>query len=80
MIASRVLEFIPDVVLARKGDFKLDISTRKDTTKDKNINTSSLKLDFKNLKHFLLLTNRSTMQQKLFQNFVITSAGVSGIT
>ena len=48
----------------------MNISAKKDTTKDKNINISSLKLDFKNLRHtFGAHKYRSTMQQKLVQNF-----------
>ena len=45
------------------------MSTNKDTTKDKNINISSLKQDFKNLRHNLAHKYRSTLQQKLVQIF-----------
>ena len=58
----------------RKGAVYLYISTNKDTTKDKIINISSLKLEFQNLRYtFWAHTNRSTMQQKKIQE-----AGVSG--
>ena len=40
--------------------------------RDKNINIISLKYDLKSLRHaFSTHRNRSTMQQKLFQNFFI---------
>ena len=50
--------------------FRQNISTKKDTTKDKNINISCLKLDFKNLRQtFWAQKYRSTMQQILVPNF-----------
>ena len=56
--------------LPLKGAFQLNISTKKDTTEDKNIDISSLKKYFKNQSHtFWAHTNRSTMQQKLFYFF-----------
>ena len=63
----------------RKGAVYLYISTNKDTTKDKIINISSLKLDLQNLRYaFWAHTNRSTMQQKKFNFFLSQEAGVSG--
>ena len=57
----------------------MNTSTKKDTAKDKNINISSLNEDFKNLRHtFSAYTNRSTMQQKLFQNFLPQKAWIFG--
>ena len=38
-----VSDFTADAFFVRKGAFYLNISTRKDTTKDKNINIYSLK-------------------------------------
>ena len=58
----------------RKEAFGLNISIEKDTTKDKNINISSLKQDFK-IWDILYHTNRNTMQQELFQNFLRQEAG-----
>ena len=53
----------------------MNISTKKDATKDKRINISSLKLDFKNLRHtFWAHKYRSTMQQKLVPNFLQVGA------
>ena len=43
-------DFTADVFFVRKGASLLNISTKKDTSKDKD-NISSLKLDFKNLRH-----------------------------
>ena len=44
----------------------------------KNISISSLKRDFKNPRHaFWAHTNRSTMQQKLFKNFLLQEVGAS---
>ena len=67
-----------DVLFVRKRAFHLNICTKKDTTQDKNI-VSSLKSDFKNPRHtFPAYTNRSTMQQKLFQFFFPQEAGAFG--
>ena len=41
-------------------------------------NISSLKKDFKNERHFLAHTNRSTLQQTLFQIFLPQEAGAFG--
>ena len=50
----------------------MNISTKNVTSKDKNINISS-RYDFQNLRHnFWAHTNRSKMQQKLFQNLFTT--------
>ena len=58
----------------------MNISTKKDnTTKDKNISIFSLKKDFKNPRYtFRAYTNRSTMQQKLFQIFLPQEAVAFG--
>ena len=47
-LQKHVSDFTADAFFIRKGAFWLNISTKKDTKKDKNINISSLKLDFKN--------------------------------
>ena len=50
----------------QKRSFLVEHIYYEDTTKDKNINISSLKLDFKNLRHnFWARKYWSTMQQKL---------------
>ena len=53
----------------------MNISTKKDTTKDKNINILSLKQDFWNLRH--TYTNRSTVQQNNFKMFLPQEVGAS---
>ena len=72
-MAASLLNCVPDFTtafLVRKGAFWLNISTKKDTAKDKNINTFSLKQDFKNLRHsFWAHKSWITMQWKLFQIF-----------
>ena len=45
------------VFFVRKGALQLNISTKKDTTKDKNINISSSLKYFENLRHFLNIIN-----------------------
>ena len=42
-LLKRVSDFTADLLFVSKRSFQLDISTKKDTTKDKNINISSLK-------------------------------------
>ena len=42
-----------DVFFGRNGAFQLNISTKKHITQNKNVNISSLKQDFKNLRQFL---------------------------
>ena len=59
----------------KKELFQLNISTKKDTLKDNNINISSLKYSFKSLGYTLQAhTSRSTTQLNLFQNFCTTSS------
>ena len=52
---------------------------KKDTTKDKNINVSSLKEDFKIIRDaFWAYKYRDTIQQKLIQNFLQQEVGAFG--
>ena len=61
-----VSDFTADIFSFRKGSFWLNIFAKRDNKKDKNINISNLKKDFRNLKHtFWARTNRSTMLQKI---------------
>ena len=75
-IASLVSDFTADAFFVRKGAFYLNISTKKDTTKDKNINISSLKKDFKNLRQFLELINiEGQCSKNSFKIFLQEEAG-----
>ena len=57
----------------------MNISAKKDTRKDKNINISSLKYDFKNLRHnFELINIEVQCSKKQFKIFLQLEAGALG--
>ena len=57
----------------------MNVSTKKDTTKDKNINFQFVIRFSKSETHFLGSANRNTMQQNLVQIYFLSQeVGVSG--
>ena len=57
----------------------MNISARQDTTKEKNINISSLKSDFKNLRHIFELTQiEGQCSKNGFKFFLPQEAGAFG--
>ena len=83
MIASPlkyVSDFTTDIFFVRKEAFHLNISTIKETTKDKIlILIISLEKDFKNVRQTFWDTNRSTKQQNLLIFFLSQETRASGI-
>ena len=64
-----VSDFTADIFYFRKGSLWLNIFAKRDNKKDKNINISNLKKDFRNLKHtFWASTIEVQCYKKLFQN------------
>ena len=61
-----VSDFTTDVFFVGKQAFKLNISTKKDTKKDKNINICSLKYDFEKSETLFELINIEVQCSKRF--------------
>ena len=74
-----LIKCVSDVVFVRKGAFKLNISTKKDTTKDNIINISSLKQDLKIWDTlFELIQIEVLCSKNCFKISLFEEAGASG--